>query len=198
MKNFTRRYKRTFTLIEIIVVVAILALTASAIGINIYQAVEGTRFTASVDSLKDKFASAWELARLARVQVKVCVKKTGDDYLAYIDSEMLPTQKNVKHWWAKPQKLEGIKSIVLEHSSGERHEEFTIIVDPAGMVRTQDRIKITSRLTNESPLTISPVSFTYFESQEELKKQSSDLYPKDLTDKIEAEKIEAEKTVPAR
>lgn len=167
---------RFFSLVEIIVVVAILAISASAIGISVYRAIEGTRLQQSIEVIKDKFYSACELSLLARVPIRVCVKKDDNGYFIYLDCEMLPTKYGVKHWWAKPQRLSGIKEILIRRGDEEVHNQFDIVVNPTGIIWPEANLEITSRL-NEGLITIPLAPYANSESKEDLAKQSNELYP---------------------
>lgn len=63
--------KRQFTVLEMLVVIALILLTTGAIGINIYQAVHEQRFNTELDILVNQLRVAQDLMLVMRADIEV-------------------------------------------------------------------------------------------------------------------------------
>ena len=107
--------KRSFSLLELIVVFAILALVVSVVGIKISQAVENTRFQESYKLLTGKIELARTLAKFTQGGISLIIERESQKnaITIYLDGEALPNAK-IKNVLKLKEALPGISHISLD------------------------------------------------------------------------------------
>ena len=76
------RFKRAFTLLEVLVVIAILGITAGMIGWNLHQVIADKRFNSSVDKLHARLSTCRRLALNMQADWKVVLRQEGTRWVA--------------------------------------------------------------------------------------------------------------------
>lgn len=95
IKRCLKARKRTFTLLELMIVLMILALTLGVVGINVGRAVREQRFRSEVDRVVDKLRLAQELMLIGNVGVDVVFEKVkeGVDFRLEVDGPLTKAWK---------------------------------------------------------------------------------------------------------
>ena len=71
------RSRRSFSLVEVLVVVTLIAMLSATVGINIVKCIQERRFQEAVKVLKSKISNAHKLAKLSQGVVTVCIEQEG-------------------------------------------------------------------------------------------------------------------------
>ena len=168
------RLKRSFSLLEIVVVFALLATIVSIAGIKTYQAVENTRFQESYKLLCDKIALARRLAKSTQGGISLNLEKMT----IFLDGEALPNLK-IRNLLRIKNELPGIANITLESAEVNTKLPILLTFYPNGTCALdttnlhEATLKVTSSAGNDSlrKIEISQVL------DDTLISESRDLYP---------------------
>ncbi len=102
----TKRTSRCFTLLEIVICMAILGIVAGFTGWGINQMVVEYRFNKSVKSLVSDLRKNHLICLASRMDMELCFEKKGKDFKYFFRTdEPLPSV------FSKPKRLKGVKAI---------------------------------------------------------------------------------------
>ncbi len=177
--------KRSFSLLEIVVVFALLAIVMSVAGIKIFDAVEKTRFQESYKLLQGKIELSRKLAKFTQGGITLTLDKKSpkEPITFFLDGESLPNIK-IKNVLKIKEALPGILNIFLD-STTKPSADFPICLTfyPSNVVATgvitldeDASLEVTSSIGNQTPRKIALSQA----KDNNLISEGKDLYPHEL------------------
>lgn len=176
--------KRSFSLLEILVVFAIITLVVAVGGIKISQTIANTRFQESYKLLAGKIELARKLAKYTQGGISITINNENpkQGMTLFLDGESLPNSK-IKQLLHMQTPLPGIFNIKLESEQDIPSAPICVTFYPSGIcasslirLDSEATLAVTSSTGNRSPRKIA-----LFRPQDKnLIAEGRDLYPHDL------------------
>ncbi len=108
-------FKRSFSLLELLVVIFLLALISTVVGIKITASIRERNFQENFKLLNDKVTLVKKLAKITQGGITLILEKKDGSIFASLDGEAIPTSQ-LKRALLVKQSLSGISNILLSDS----------------------------------------------------------------------------------
>lgn len=193
LKNNLRKSSRRFlTLLELLIVISILAITASVLTFNIAGIFRDQRFRADVEKVVDKLQMAQNVMLILNSDVTVSIAKNDQDqYVMKLKAEK-PLPLHLDKIAEKKVVLDGINEITFNDEKDSIVLEFKALkhVVPTGILTMKVDEELESSVTlfgYSHPIVIGKKEIL---STEEIQNESALLYPKEVRE-LWQQKLEA-------
>ena len=175
------------------IVMALLALAAGAVGFNLINMLKEQRFRTGVSIVTDHLQTAQEIMLVLSTPVKVVIQKNKDQTISLTTKVDIPLNTPLARYIKSSNKIVGINSLSFNDGQSTRREEIEILFYPSGRRMTRGVLLLSAYPSTTDngllkqiiilPGYPAPIQLGgEFPKEENIYEESEALYPKELRD----------------